>query len=112
MYIGGCSLERHWRNAQNNTADYEYRIIPCGTTIQNGRTTSVGDNWNCDGYHLNVDYGRFAAACTWYESVSGNSVLETSWKPSSVTDDQAVIARTAAHNAVLKPYEVTDMSEY
>ena len=87
-------------------------LIPCGTTIQNGRTTSVGDNWNRDGYHLNVDYGRFAAACTWYESVSGNSVLETSWKPSSVTDDQAVIARTAAHNAVLKPYEVTDMSEY
>ena len=223
MYIGGCSLERHWRNAQNNTADYEYRkvlngsktntkgytlekaladenwdyislqqasdysgmydkykpyledligyvrehatnphmklmfhqtwayaqnsthqaftnygkdqmvmyegivdasrrsmenhpeleiLIPCGTTIQNGRTTSVGDNWNRDGYHLNVDYGRFAAACTWYESVSGNSVLETSWKPSSVTDDEAVIARTAAHNAVLKPYEVTDMSEY
>ena len=185
MYIGGCSLERHWRNAQNNTADYEYRkvvngsktntkgytleraladenwdyislqqasdysgmydkyepyledlivyvrehatnphmklmfhqtwayaqnsthqaftnygkdqmvmyegivdasrrsmethpeleiLIPCGTTIQNGRTTSVGDNWNRDGYH--------------------------------------VIARTAAHNAVLKPYEVTDMSEY
>ena len=99
------------RRSMENHPELEI-LIPCGTTIQNGRTTSVGDNWNRDGYHLNVDYGRFAAACTWYESISGNSVLETSWKPSSVTDDQAVIARTAAHNAVLKPYEVTDMSEY
>ena len=222
MYIGGCSLERHWRNAQNNTADYEYRkvvngsktntkgytleraladenwdyislqqasdysgmydkyepyledlivyvrehatnphmklmfhqtwayskdsghqafpnygkdqmlmyegivdasrqsmnnhpeitvLIPSGTAIQNGRTSSIGDEWDRDGYHLNTDYGRFAAACTWYETISGNNVLENSWKPSSVSDSEALIARTAAHNAVLKPYEITDLSD-
>ena len=223
MYIGGCSLERHWTNAQNNSKSYEYRkvvngnktntknwslemaladenwdyislqqasdysgmydkyepylgnlidyvlehssnprmqlmfhqtwayaqnsdhqafpnydndqmkmyegivdasrqamdnhpeiklLIPSGTTIQNGRTTSIGDKWNRDGYHLNTDYGRFAAACTWYETISGNSVLENAWKPSGVTDGQAKIARNAAHYAVEKPFEVTDMSDY
>ena len=224
MYIGGCSLERHWNNAQDNIAGYEYRkvvdgkkantknrslemvladenwdyislqqasdysgmyeeyepylgdliawiqehstnphmqlmfhqtwaysqntthgafpnynsdqmtmyegivdasskamknhpeiklIIPDGTTIQNGRTSSIGDNWHRDGTsHLNLDYGRFAAACTWYEAISGNSVQENAWRPTSVTNEQADIARAAAHNAILKPYEITDMSEY
>lgn len=27
MYIGGCSLERHWGNAQADKADYSYRKI-------------------------------------------------------------------------------------
>ena len=27
MYIGGCSLERHWGNAQGNKPDYNYRKI-------------------------------------------------------------------------------------
>lgn len=27
MYIGGCSLERHWNNAMDNQADYSYRKI-------------------------------------------------------------------------------------
>lgn len=27
MYIGGCTLERHYNNAQNNTAAYSYRKI-------------------------------------------------------------------------------------
>ena len=25
LYIGGCSLERHWRNIEQNRADYEYQ---------------------------------------------------------------------------------------
>ncbi len=27
MYIGGCSLERHWNNAQTDNTDYSYRKI-------------------------------------------------------------------------------------
>ena len=27
MYIGGCSLERHWNNAQTGSTDYSYRKI-------------------------------------------------------------------------------------
>ena len=31
LYIGGCSLERHWRNIENEAKDYEYQL--------NGRAT-------------------------------------------------------------------------
>ena len=27
MYIGGCSLERHWNNARTDDTDYSYRKI-------------------------------------------------------------------------------------
>lgn len=27
MYIGGCSLKKHWENAQSNKPDYDYRKI-------------------------------------------------------------------------------------
>src|SRR5690606_11827235 len=46
-------------------------IIPAGTAIQNARSSSLGDTFNRDGYHLNLDYGRFTAACTWYERIFG-----------------------------------------
>ena len=26
LYIGGCSLERHYNNIQNNIPDYSYRV--------------------------------------------------------------------------------------
>ena len=227
MYIGGCSLERHWGNAQNNTADYEYRkvvngsktntkgytleraladenwdyisvqqasdysgmydeyepyltdlvgyvrskatnknvkilfhqtwayskdsnhqsfpnydkdqmkmyngivdaakkvmekgnvdiLIPSGTAIQNGRTSYIGDEFDRDGYHLNEQYGRFTAACTWYQSLIGYenitvSALDNTFVPASVDDSQASVARNAAVYAVQKPYEVTDMSSF
>jgi len=32
MYIGGCSLERHWNNAERDSAAYSYRKIVNGDT--------------------------------------------------------------------------------
>ena len=31
LYIGGCSLERHWNNVMGNKADYEYQLNGLGT---------------------------------------------------------------------------------
>lgn len=33
MYIGGCSLETHWKNANENKAVYSYRKITEGDTV-------------------------------------------------------------------------------
>lgn len=33
MYIGGCSLERHWNNAEKELAAYSYRKIVNGDTV-------------------------------------------------------------------------------
>jgi len=45
-------------------------LIPSGTEIQNARTSSLGDTLTRDGYHLELTYGRFTAACTWYQNSS------------------------------------------
>lgn len=87
-------------------------VIPSGTAVQNARTSWLGDNMCRDGYHLNRDYGRYTAACTWYESISGKSAPDNPYRPASVSVEQARVARMAAHLAVEKPYEVTDMSDF
>ncbi|PRD52771.1 DUF4886 domain-containing protein [Sphingobacterium gobiense] len=86
--------------------DFKY-IIPAGTAIQNARTSSIGDTFTRDGYHLQLDYGRFTAACTWYEKIFGDDVRKNSYKPEKVTELQAKIAKEAAYKAVRKPYKVS-----
>ena len=87
-------------------------VVPCGTAIQNGRTTWLGDTFNRDGYHLEVTYGRFTAACTWYETITGESVLNTTWHHENIDDTLAEICRAAAHAACAKPWEVTELTDY
>ncbi|GAB1417171.1 hypothetical protein MASR2M117_25770 [Paludibacter sp.] len=86
-------------------------LVPAGTAIQNGRTSSLGDTFCRDGYHLELTYGRFTAACTWYEKLFEKSVIENSYAPASITPFQAKVAKHAAHNAVLKPTEVTSLAD-
>jgi len=86
--------------------DFKY-VVPAGTAIQNARTSSMGDTFTRDGYHLQLDYGRFTAACTWYEKIFGEDVRKNSYKPEKVTELQAKIAKETAHKAVKKPYKVS-----
>ncbi len=82
-------------------------IVPSGTAVQNGRSSSIGDHYTRDGYHLNLDYGRFTAACTWYEKLFNTDVRNNTYKPEKLSDLQAAIAKTAAHKAVKKPFRVS-----
>ena len=86
-------------------------IIPSGTAIQNARTSKLGDTLNRDGYHLQLTYGRYTAACTWYEAILGKSVVGNSYAPSTMSELEKRIAQEAAHAAVLKPYSITDLSQ-
>lgn len=81
-------------------------VIPTGTTVQNTRT-KLGDIMCRDGFHLNVDYGRYAASCTWYEAIFGQNVVGNTYKPDKVTIEQAKAVQEAAHKAVKKPYRVS-----
>lgn len=85
-------------------------LVPCGTAVQNARTTFIGDNMNRDGYHLNVIHGRYTAACTWYESLFGRSVVGNTSTPTGLSASFKLAAQEAAHAAVQTPYEVTDLS--
>ena len=83
------------------------KIVPSGTAIQNGRSSFIGDHFNRDGYHLSLGLGRYTAACTWFEFLSGKSVVGNGFVPASITPAEAFIAQRAAHRAVLKPYRIT-----
>ena len=87
-------------------------LIPSGTAIQNGRNSYMGDTFNRDGYHLNEYYGRYTAACTWFETFSGESAVGNTYVPSGVDSDQAAIAQNAAHFAVESPYAVNPMTGF
>ena len=85
-------------------------VIPSGTAIQNARTSILGDNLNRDGYHLDYGIGRYIAACTWLEAVTELSAVGKNYHPSSIDNLMATIGQNAAHNAILNPNSVTDMS--
>lgn len=82
-------------------------VIPCGTAIQNARTTPLGDHMNRDGYHLDKTIGRYVAACTWVEALTGRSSVGLSYRPAGINATVAAIAQRAAHDAILAPDHVT-----
>ncbi len=84
--------------------------VPCGTAIQNARTTYLADNMNRDGYHLDYKIGRYTAACTWLETITGISPVGLSFKPDGVDKTAAHACQVAAHAAVQNPFEVTNLS--
>lgn len=84
-------------------------VIPVGTAIQNGRTSSIGDKFCRDGFHLDIYIGRLTAACAVYEAISGNNVMNNSYIPDSIPDCDVKTAKQAAHFAVARPNEVTEM---
>ncbi len=81
-------------------------VIPCGTTIQNLRTSSLGDTLTSDGYHLSNSYGDYAAALTWYCYLLNGSPEDVTYRPSSIEDHFDEIAESVV-NAIKNPYKVT-----
>ncbi len=85
-------------------------IVPAGTAIQNGRTSSLGDTFCRDGYHLELTYGRYTAACTWFEKLFGISAIGSKYFPNTITPFQAKVAQYAAHYACRNPLGVTSLA--
>ncbi len=74
-------------------------LIPSGPAIQYARESELGDNFCRDGYHLN-DLGKFTAACVWYETLTGNPVIENPFKLAQATEAEDRIAKESAHRAI------------
>ena len=95
------------------------KIIPCGTAIQNARTSYIGDEFDRDGYHLNI-MGRIVTACTWYSVLTDSKLDELSVNyfddshigtSATLTDaDKAMILETV-NNAIAEPYQVTAFAD-
>lgn len=75
-------------------------VIPCGAAIQNARQTKLGDTLCRDGYHLNYVYGRYTAACVWYEILTGKDVRKNKYRNAQMTCQQRRLTQKSAHKAV------------
>ena len=90
-------------------------IIPSATSIQNARTSFIGDDFNmpvvpgtqADGYHLN-DKGDYVAALTWYCHYSGDNAKVMSGYKGVLTDAQFEAVAEAVNNAMSHWDEVTE----
>lgn len=85
-------------------------IIPTGTTIQNGRTSYIGEKMLMDGFHLNPDAAKFAAACTWYASIFGRT--DIAYNPANLISYDTRLAKHAASTAIEANNKVTAMVDY
>lgn len=74
-------------------------VIPCGAAIQLARATRLGDTLCRDGYHLNYVYGRYTAACVWYEILTGKDVRKNRYRNAQMTRLQRILTQKAAHKA-------------
>jgi len=84
-------------------------VIPCMTSIQNARTSFMGDTLTRDGYHLDKGIGRYIAALTWccfFTGVSPDAITHNP-RPEVINDDMIAAARDAVKNALKTPYSVT-----
>ena len=75
------------------------QIIPTGTAIRLMRYRK-GDTLNRDGYHLSLTLGRYTAACTWCEMLTGRIIDGNSYRPSTIKQEDAKLCQQEAHEAV------------
>ena len=85
---------------KSQITNYKLQIIPCGLAIQLARATRLGDTLCRDGYHLNYVYGRYTAACVWYEILTGKDVRKNKYKNAQMTCQQRRLTQKSAHKAV------------
>ena len=89
-----------WDSIQACTKLIKLPLIPCGAAIQYGRETQLGDTFCRDGYHLNYTYGRYTAACVWYEIITGKDVRLNGYKNPEMSAKERRLAQKVAHRAV------------
>lgn len=82
-------------------------IIPSGTSIQNLRTSTLGDTLTADGYHLKDSYGDYTAALTWFCHFTGADARSTTYRPAEIADHFDEIAESV-NNAIKTPLAITE----
>ncbi|MDD4777036.1 MAG: DUF4886 domain-containing protein [Fermentimonas sp.] len=108
MTMYNAIVDAVWKAKDATSVDL---VVPAGTAIQNGRTSYIGDRFTRDGYHLNLTIGRFTASCAWFESIFGG-IKNNTFVPSVLSEYDAMLAKTAAFEAVESPKSVTQLIDF
>ena len=88
-----------------------FLITPCGTAIQNARTSYLGDHFTSDGIHLNFN-GEYIVALTYASMLTGMSIEHLEGLPTALELNEKLKAMMieAAMNAIEKPFAITPSS--
>ena len=81
-------------------------MIPCMTSIQNARTSFMGDTLTRDGYHLDYYIGRYIAGLTFIAAVTGLNIDSIEWAPEGVDEYAKAVAIESVKNALKYPLEI------
>lgn len=75
------------RTYKSIAEQFGVRLIPCGDVIQELRKKEPflyghGGMSICrDGFHMNIIYGRYLLAATWYKVLLGNAIISNTYVP-------------------------------
>ena len=88
--------------------DFDF-VIPCGTAIQNLRTSFMRDHMTRDGYHMSYQVGRVTTALMCLKQISGAPLSGISIRPSGQTlsETQVAAIKDAVEQAYTQPFAVT-----
>lgn len=89
--------------AESYAKDNGLGLIPAGHVIQTLRTLppfdyAAGGISLCrDGFHMSLDYGRYAVAATWVEILLGGNVTESTFAPDGTDIALIELIRSTVH---------------
>ncbi|MBQ8141504.1 MAG: DUF4886 domain-containing protein [Clostridia bacterium] len=88
-------------------------IIPSGTSIQNMRTSFIGENLVRDSAHLSLGLGRYLVSMSWYVTLFGGDPDLITWYPTAydyIGEAELAAIREAVTAADATPFAVTQSS--
>ena len=96
------------------------RIVPSGTAVKSLRKSAINNypkDLTRDGFHMGHGAGRYALACTWYETLvepyTGKSMMGNTLRVCgglvSVSDIIALYCQKAAKMAAKRPFKVSNI---
>ncbi|MBQ7373497.1 MAG: DUF4886 domain-containing protein [Clostridia bacterium] len=83
-------------------------VSPAGTSIQNARTSYLGDSFNRDGIHLSLGLGRYISGLTLFCLLTNCNPHEMTFKLDEMTDGEFEVAKESVANALKQKYSVTN----
>jgi hypothetical protein len=98
-----CSQEKMYQALmgvyQQIAEEFSLELIPCGEVIQNLRKTwdfnyvNGGASLCRDGFHMDLIYGRYAVAATWYETILHKSIIDNTFIPEMIDNREVNIEK-------------------
>ena len=97
------------KNKIKTNKDFEV-IIPNATSIQNARTSILGDTLTRDGFHMSYDLGRYITGLMFFKQLTNISIDNIEYHPETISNEAKQISIKAVNAAYQNPFEITKIN--